>query len=232
MPRKAIQPLKSEASLTARIRGSLRDAIVAGDLKPGTLYSVQTLAEQFEVSRTPVREALIDLAGLDMVRFERNRGVRIVEASPRDLVDIFNLRILLEVPATHRAVTQITDRGVAALRSELTAMEAAEDVDDEVTLMRHDRAFHLIILEASGNRRLSAYIDHLRDVVLTRGVSTVGRSRALEDIVLEHQEICAHIERRDADAAAQAMRTHLDHTGHLLVGQEGGGSLVEGLWVA
>jgi DNA-binding GntR family transcriptional regulator len=228
----SIQPVKSEASLTARIRAQLRDAIVAGDLEPGTLYSVQTLAENFEVSRTPVREALIDLAGLDMVRFERNRGVRVVAPSPRDIVDIFNLRLLLEVPATRRAVQQIDDKAIAALRKELTAMEKAERVNDEPTLMRHDRAFHVIILDAAGNRRLSAHIDHLRDVVQTRGVSTVGRSRSLKDIISEHREVLACIERRDPDAAATAMRSHIEHTARLLVAQEGGDTLVSELWLA
>jgi DNA-binding GntR family transcriptional regulator len=68
-------------------------------------------------------------------------------------------------------------------------------------------------------------------VVQTRGVSTVGRSRGLKDIIREHREILGHIERRDADAAAAAMRSHIEHTARLLVAQEGGDALVAELWI-
>ena len=104
----SLQEIKAESSLTARVRESIRQAIIDGSLEPGSLHSVQSLADIFKVSRTPVREALIDLAGADMVEFERNRGVRILETSVHDLEEILVLRILLEVPATHRAAGRMT----------------------------------------------------------------------------------------------------------------------------
>ena len=218
-----VDQIQAEPTIADRVRDSILGAIVEGRLQPGTLHSVQSLATAFGVSRTPVREALIDLSGQGVVKFERNRGVRIMETSVHDLEEIAALRLLLEVPATYRAVENSSEELVAALRRELKEMEAAAAAGDELTMMRHDRAFHMRINEGSGNARLGAFVDSLRDVVLARGISTVGRSRQLPEIVAEHRAIVAAVEAGDAAAAAAAMKEHLVNTGRLLLVQESGG---------
>lgn len=220
----ALREIKAESSLTARVRESIREAIIEGDLEPGSLHSVKSLADIFKVSRTPVREALIDLAGADMVEFERNRGVRILETSVHDLEEILVLRILLEVPATHRAAGRIDAEGLEELRQELDAMADAAANGDEATMMQHDRRFHELINTASGNSRLTEYVDSLRDLILTRGVSTVDNTRSLPEIVAEHEGIIAALAAGDADAAATEMKRHLVNTASLLLEQEGGRS--------
>jgi DNA-binding GntR family transcriptional regulator len=217
-----LKAIRTQESLTDQIRESIRTAILDGELEPGTLYSVQTLADTYEVSRTPVREALIDLSRQGMVSFERNRGVRILESSPQDLEEILELRVTLEVPATRRAASEISDPEIERLGVELEKMEAAARDDDEAVMMAHDRRFHEILNDAAGNERLAAYVDSLRDLILTRGVSTVGRSRSLDEIIDEHREIHRAIVARDPKAAARAMRDHLVNTSTLLLEQEGG----------
>lgn len=217
-----LEEIKADPSITDRVRASILGAIVEGRLQPGSLHSVQTLATAFGVSRTPVREALIDLSGQGVVKFERNRGVRIMQTSIHDLEEILALRLLLEVPATHRAVENEDPELVPALREELAEMEAAAAEGDEMKAMRHDRRFHLLINEASGNGRLAGYVDSLRDLILTRGVSTVGRSRDLPEIVAEHTTIVEAIEAGDAETAAAEMKRHLVNTGSLLLSQESG----------
>jgi DNA-binding GntR family transcriptional regulator len=217
-----LQEIRAESSLTDRVRDSIRQAIIDGQLAPGSLHSVQSLADIFKVSRTPVREALIDLTSAGMVEFERNRGVRILETSVHDLEEILMLRILLEVPATFRAASQFDEEGLRLLRAELKAMKAAAKADDEPTMMHHDRVFHELINSTSGNSRLTLYVDSLRDLILTRGVSTVKRTRTLKDIVAEHGEILEALEGGDPEAAAAAMKSHLVNTAALRREQEGG----------
>jgi DNA-binding GntR family transcriptional regulator len=203
----SLRPLTSTKSLTSRVRESLRDAIVRRDLAPGELYSVQKLADLFGVSRTPVREALLELAELELVRFERNRGVRIIQASPKDLLEIFRIRLLLEVPATHHATSLMSDKQLARLRSSHEQMAvAAATEQDEALFMSLDRRFHVIILEATQNDRLVAYVESLRDIVLTRGSSTLGSSRSFQEIVDEHETILGKIEARDARAPDRHFR--------------------------
>jgi DNA-binding GntR family transcriptional regulator len=184
---------------------------------------VQTLATQLGVSRTPVREALIKLAQQGMVRFERNRGVRVLQTSVHDLEEVFALRLLLEVPATRRATELLDDAGRRELRKVFRQMQRAAEADDEFRLWQHDRRFHRALLAASGNTRLASYVDGLRDTVLRQGVSTAGSSRSLSDILAEHEVILERVEAGDADGAAAAMRRHVLHTAELLIAQEGGG---------
>ena len=189
---------------------------------PGSLHSVAELAETLGVSRTPVREALIELASRGMVQFERNRGVRILQTSIHDLEEIFEMRLMLEVPATAQAVARMSPAEIRALRSQLALMEQAAAAGDESRLWTHDRGFHHMLLAASGNRRLADYVDGLRDMVLVQGVTTAGRARSLAAIVAEHEAIFERVAAGDADGAAAAVGAHIEHTRALLIAQEQG----------
>jgi DNA-binding GntR family transcriptional regulator len=217
----ALESLSGDRStLTTRALEALRAAIVDGRLEAGERYSVAQLAERFGVSRTPVREALLVLERQGVVRFERNRGVRVLETTAHDLEEVFALRLLLEVPATRRACALLSDDDLDALDHELSAMAALAREGDEGDFMAHDKRFHEIILRASGNRRLTTIVSQLRDLVRFRGASTVGRSRDLRAILSEHVVILDALRARDADGAANAMRAHLVETGRLLLAQE------------
>ncbi|WP_433276220.1 GntR family transcriptional regulator [Pseudonocardia xinjiangensis] len=217
-----MKQVRQTDTVNAQVLDALRAAVITGELQPGTLHSVQTLATQLGVSRTPVREALIKLAQQGMVRFERNRGVRVLQTTLHDLEEVFALRLLLEVPATRRACRQIDEPGRRELRKLYQAMEKAARADDEYRMWEHDRRFHLVLLQASGNLRLAEYVDGLRDMVLRRGVSTAGLSRSLDDIVAEHRAVLDRVESGDGDGAAEAMRGHLLRTAELLIAQEAG----------
>jgi DNA-binding GntR family transcriptional regulator len=210
-------------TLAGQALTGLRAAIVEGRLAAGERYSVGALADRLGVSRTPVREALLVLERQGLVRFERNKGVRIVAPSAGDLEEVFVLRLLLEVPATRRACSRLGEDDLDALDRELEAMARAAESGAEGPFMAHDQRFHEIVLDAAGNSRLAADVDRLRDHVRLRGASTVGTSRDLAAIHAEHVVIRDALRARDADAAAEAMRAHLRATGTLLVAQEGGG---------
>lgn len=209
-------------TLAVQAAGAIREAIVDGRLVGGERYSVARLAERFGISRTPVREALLVLERQGMVRFERNKGVRVLPTTAHDLEEIFVLRLLLEVPATRRAATLIDGDGLAALEHELAAMERLAGERDESAFMAHDRAFHEIVLRVAGNQRLVDVVRGLRELVRYRGASTVGRSRDLHVVLQAHVVIYEALRVGDAEGAAAAMRRHVLDTGRLLLAQEGG----------
>jgi DNA-binding GntR family transcriptional regulator len=213
-------PIGVRPSRTQEVLEAIRASIIGGELASGGLYSVAELAERLEVSRTPVREALIELATRGMVRFERNRGVRILGTSIHDLEEIFEIRLMLEVPAARRAVGRMLPMEVEGLRSHLGSMERAAEADDVARLWVHDRQFHRALMLASGNRRLAEYVDTLRDMVLVRGVTTAGRARSLEAIVGEHRAILRCVEAGDAEGTAAALSDHIEETARLLIAQE------------
>lgn len=218
----SLQPLPNESTRTEQVRQAINEAIVEGRLPPGSLHSAQSLARQLGVSRTPVREALLQLAREGTVKFLRNRGVQIMETSIHDLEEIFEIRLFLEVPATAQAVKRATPRDQARIHREFEAMHRAAEADDERAMWDHDRKLHLVILQASGNLRLAYYVDQLWESVLFRGTVTAGRSRTLCEIVEVHRPILEAVEAGDARRAAEEMRRHIRVTADLVLAQEQG----------
>lgn len=199
----------------------LREAISSGRMSPGQIHSVQALAEQLGVSRTPVREALLQLARQGLVEPVRNRGFLVVERSLQDVRDIFEIRLLLEPAAARAAARRANAEDVDRMQAHYHEMTAAARAGDADTTWKHDRAFHLAILEASGNSRLAQYIDALRDLIQRRGQLTT-RSRQLQAIAREHGPILDAMEKRHGAGAEQAMRHHIRQTRDALLAQETG----------
>jgi DNA-binding GntR family transcriptional regulator len=215
--RGALPRLDSRQTRTEEVVDILRASIVDGSLEPGSIHSVGALAGALGVSRTPVREALIRLSTRGMVRFERNRGVRILEMSEVDLQEIFELRRLLEVPGAVNAVAKVTPDGIASLRAIIDAQERAAVDGDERELWQLDRAFHRGVLLMGGNRRLADYVDHLRDVVAVRSMESARSAHREGGGSVDHRGILDRLERRDADGVADAILSHLDGTLELLL---------------
>ncbi|WP_159085910.1 GntR family transcriptional regulator [Aeromicrobium chenweiae] len=206
-------------STTDRVFASLRESIVAGEFPAGSLHSIYRLADLLEVSRTPVREAVLRLADIGLVTIERNRGVRIRGVSVADVREVFELRLMIEVPAAAYAAAHADAGTVAAIESELEAMRTSVGLDDEAEFTAHDRLLHQAIGAATGNARLQAEVATLRDSIQARGASTISRSRAMADVAEEHAPIVAAISTRDPRAAAAHMEEHLVHTATLLMEQ-------------
>src|SRR5690349_1341274 len=97
-------PLLADSVVT-----EVRDRIRTRRLVPGATYSVYQLADELGVSRSPVREGLVKLAEAGVVRFRRNRGFQVLLPEPRDIAEIFAVRVALEVPAARRAATRGSD---------------------------------------------------------------------------------------------------------------------------
>ena len=199
----------------------LREAINTGGLSPGQIYSVQVLARQLGVSRTPVREALLQLARQGLVQPVRNRGFVVVETSTQDIRDIFQIRLLLEPAAAKLATRRLRPADLDQLRSEYQDMMRAARAGDSEQMWKYDRAFHRAIMAASGNTRLTEYVETLRDFVQTRGKLTT-RTRQLVTIGGEHEPILTALVRGDGRAAQTAMRLHLTETRDTLLEQESG----------
>jgi DNA-binding GntR family transcriptional regulator len=218
---KALPAVAERINRSEEAHAILREAISSGRLWPGQIHSVQALATELGVSRTPVREALLQLARQGLVEPVRNRGFLVVERSLQDLREIFEIRLLLEPAAARSATRRASAEDVDRLRAHYQGMTAAARAGDADSMWKHDRTFHLGILEASGNSRLARYIDTLRDLVQRRGQLTT-LSRQLGAIAREHGPILAAMEKRDGAAAEQAMRHHIRQTRDALLAQEAG----------
>jgi DNA-binding GntR family transcriptional regulator len=177
-------------SLAEKVYEALRNAIIMGELAPGSLHSVPALAGALQTSRTPVREALLKLVDQGMVSFERNRGTRILQTTIHDIEEMFSLRLLLEVPATYRAAQQAGANDLKTMRGALNAMRriAASKSSTPREHLEPDSRFHKAIMMASGNKRLANIVETLFDLQMSRGVSTWGINRATSDIYDDHED--------------------------------------------
>ncbi|PSK97983.1 DNA-binding GntR family transcriptional regulator [Murinocardiopsis flavida] len=196
----------------------IREAVRSGELAPGALYSAQDLAARFDVSRTPVREALLRLADAGLVRIERNRGARILRADSHDIVEACSLRLLLEPPAARVAALRMTERTGRQVSEALAEMRAT--ADDTEAMFAADHRFHDAILRASGNHRLADLVAGLRETITLHGRRTVPGRRDSGRVLAEHEAITAALTGGDADASEELMRDHLRATSSLLLADD------------
>ncbi|WP_040816499.1 GntR family transcriptional regulator [Nocardia concava] len=205
-------PADSKAEVIAE---EIRDAIRQGRLERGVLYSSRELGEMFGASRTPVREALLKLADLGLVRIERNRGARVVGQDGRGIVDLCSMRVLLEPPACRSAAVVMTSRDDEAMLAEYRIMERLADGGAEY--FAADERLHDLILAASGNQRLAKTVRELRQTLTLDGRHSVPRYQPVETALRDHWEIIDALRKRDGLGAERAMRKHLVRSGDLLV---------------
>ncbi|MFJ9815707.1 GntR family transcriptional regulator [Streptomyces sp. NPDC101151] len=149
-PRAVVQ----RSSVRGQIVDALRTALVAGELKPGAVYSAPVLGERFGVSATPVREAMQQLALEGAVEVVPNRGFRVVERGARELAELAEVRGLIEMPVMLRLARTVPPERWAELRplAEETARAASSGC--AATYAESDRAFHRAVLSLSGNGQL------------------------------------------------------------------------------
>lgn len=211
--------LSQRISTTDRVHTAIRDSIVAGQLPAGSMHSIYHLAEIYKVSRTPIRDAILRLADAGMVEIARNQGVRIRGLSLNDVREIIETRMLLEVPAAAQAARVADATLLDQLDATLAELKRCAAEGHRAEFVKHDRALHRILLEASGNRRLAALVETLRDSTQAMGISTMDVSRSLHEVELEHIPIVEAVRAGGAVAAAQLMQLHLATTGRLLMAQ-------------
>src|SRR3954452_937368 len=206
-------------SLREQAQQVIRASILAGELAAGEIYSASTLAERLGVSPTPVREAMLELANGGLVEPVRNRGFRILTPDEGDLDEISALRIMLEAPSMRTVVERATDAQLRDLRELVTRIEAAAADADVAGFLLADRAFHLGMLELTGNGRLVRLVAQLRDQTRIAGISELAREGNLMRSAAEHRDILDALVERDADKAQELMKRHLIHTRGIWAGR-------------
>jgi len=180
--------------------------ILHGEFREGDRLTEQALAEQFGVSRTPVREALLELEGLGVVELKRNCGAVVTRFGEVKLREIYEVRRLLEVEATRKACGRIDPQQVEALITASEQLLQGPQFDEDWKL---DVRIHSSIAEACGNRRLAHEIG--RYTTLVQAVrDTVGERMPVQKLTIqEHLQILQAMIRNDPDAAGEAMQSHL-----------------------
>ena len=186
--------------------------IVNLEFPPGTRLSEEELAKDLGASRTPVREALLRLGQVGLVRVSTRRGFSVPTVTRADVIELYDLRTALEVYATRRAAPLLTDDELAEHRArQRLAHQRATSLSPAAAeeFFRADLALHDLLHQRGGNRRsarlLADLMGQLSLLSLRAARATASRLAAIQ----EHTGILDALARRDADGAAAAMEAHV-----------------------
>ncbi|MDQ4213243.1 GntR family transcriptional regulator [Microbacterium capsulatum] len=205
-------------SLREQVERTIAARIVSGESLPGEVLTVPTLAGDFGVSATPVREAMLNLARRGFLQPIRNRGFQVTEVSADELRQLSDVRILLEAPPMRIVAGNVgpeLEQELRALAARI--MQAAQEGRFEEYL-ESDTAFHLRILEATGNAKLVDVVRELRQQTRLVGLVHLAETDALMPSAREHGELVDLLVAGDGPGAEALMRRHIGHVGGLWSG--------------
>ena len=217
--------------LVKQLADTIADRIMSGELVPGSRLRQEALAEEFSVSRTPIREALRQLETKGLVEHLPNQGATVRIPGAREIREGYQVRAELEGLAAELCVEWVTDEQVETLQK--AQVKFASVVDSLVPQKPHastaknasrgwvesNATFHDIILTASRNTRLKAMVLDLH-ANFTRGImmsTATMDGRAMRENVAQHEAIIRAIEQHDAQEARRAMRHHILRSGELAI---------------
>ena len=187
----------------------LREQIFSKVLEPGSWLDEQSLAVQFGISRTPMREAIKVLASEGLITIKMRRGAYVTEVARQDLAQIFSILSLLEGRAAKEAASKATEAELNLLDDLHHRLEKAAADRDLEQFFDINVKFHELIQEIAGNKWMNSVIADLRKVLKLHRRDSLTSTGRLQNSLVEHREILRSLLKRDEQAAELAMQKHL-----------------------
>ena len=208
--------IEKHLTLREKILETIRDAIIAGTLKPGEKVAEPELAERFGISRTPIREAFRQLESEGFLTVVPRKGAIVASLSAKDVSDFYEVKEILEGYAARRAAGKMGKEAIARMERLNAEMSQAAAARDPRRINDLHNEFHEVFLDACGNERLAQIV---RGLVLQfrrfrLHLSMPGR---IEGILRQHQEIIEAFRNGDAELAETLVRKNAGHGRELLL---------------
>lgn len=184
----------------------LRQRIFRRELEPGCWIDELKIAEEFGISRTPLREALKVLAAEGLVTMKVRRGAYVTEMSEKDLRDVYHLLSLLESDAAGVVARTASAEDLRMLEQLHAELEAARGERDRFFAI--NERFHMRLLEIANNRWRDQMVADLRKVMKLNRHNSLLKQGRIDDSLREHRAIMAALLARDTAATVQAMQSH------------------------
>jgi DNA-binding GntR family transcriptional regulator len=207
-----VEPIIDQSRVVDAVRTRLRQAILEGQLEPGAKLSVPALARKLNVSRSPVREAVMQLVAEGLAVEQARRGVIVSRVEGADLLEIHQLEQPLAGLAARLCAQNASPEALRLIHGVLETQTGAVNAGDAGVYRETDDRFHSLIAVNAGNRRLERVLEGLR-AELRLGLLTAARNPAhLRRGLREHRAILRALEKRDPEAAEVSMRSHIANT--------------------
>ncbi len=200
-------PVYDDQTSKNAIYVELRRSIIMGHQIPNHRFDVEAIAQQYNTSITPVRDALQMLSQEGLVNIKPRSGYFVARTTLKQLRDLLDLRHIMELAAVERATERITSEQIEELRS----VHAGYTGDDDVSYDRYtdeNRHFHYLIAKASGNNELAQFVARLHD----RLARFMVMRHAGETMLITHKAIIDAMEAHDIDAAREALLNDIERS--------------------
>ena len=184
----------------------LRQRIFRRELEPGAWIDEVRIAEEYGISRTPLREALKVLAAEGLVTMKVRRGAYVTEVSEQDLSEVYHLLSLLESDAAGVVAARATDEELLELQALHAELAAAVKRRDDFFAI--NERFHMRLLEIAGNRWRNQMVQDLRKVMKLNRHNSLFKTGRLQESLAEHQQLMDALVQRDAPGATARMQEH------------------------
>lgn len=211
-------PRQPAQTAVQRVHAHVKEAVISGEMAEGTMLSEGQVAAELGVSRTPVREAFVQLESLGYLRLYPKRGALVVPVSREEVGPVIETRWVVERHGIELAAAGPDRRALAAIEATLDAQAQHIAAGDLHAFADADGDFHQALAAATGNPILIELYDTLRDRQrrMTRGMVHDSAERA-QAFLGEHRAIYDAIAAGDAGAATARLRAHLDHARETLL---------------
>ncbi len=213
---KKLEPVESFL-ISIKVYETIRDAIISGKFSPGTKLTVDDLSKELNVSRTPVKEALVRLEREGLVENIPRRGMYVAKISIEDALEIYELREVLEGFAVRKASENIDKESLKLLKEILSKGEKYIRDGNFKDYSNIDEQFHKILWNLSGNKRLFRILENIRSIIrllMTSSVNIPGRASAS---LLEHRKILSAIEKNNPELAESYMKEHIKNVKEIVI---------------
>ena len=200
---------KQVSSLAEQAYLRLRHDILTCILSPGQVVSERELARQYDMSKTPIREALTQVCHDGLMQRLPGRGYMVAPITIKDVRDLFDLRLILEVAAAERAARHPSPAQIAVLKEMSLISYCLDDLESHILFLKANRSFHLALAEAAANRRLMGTLEGLMiemDRLFHLGLRLRDSS---EEMKREHQEVVAALEAEDVEGVRETITSQI-----------------------
>lgn len=202
--------LEAPVPSSERVYQGLKHRVLAGMIEPGMRLVELQLATEYNVSRTPVREALKRLTAEGLIRVDPIRGIVVSDVNARELEEIFVVREVLDGLAARLAAGRVSSTDLTKLHLLMDMMRESVRAGQWEGMVQANIKFHDVLHQAAGNERLRHLTRNLLDFVRRFSTQAFASHERAAEVLAEHEEIIRALEARDPDLAEQVARRHVE----------------------
>lgn len=212
-----INKIERPGTLQALAYDKIKGLMIVGELDFDAIYSANQFAEILGVSRTPVREALLQLCAEGLLTSKQGRGFKIKKFSKNRIEEFFETRQIIESYIIAQLVGSTVELDLSELDEIMNQMKHYADESDIYGFLETDKAFHMNLIHRYGNQLLVSIMENIRDLIAIFGRKALASPGRIHEVIEEHQKIIQALKQKNKKKAAESIKYHLAATEKSLV---------------